>query len=53
MKNTINESLDILNYPDLKDMHEHVSIIIEGSKEKINNTFGSHIEVDVREKLLL
>jgi hypothetical protein len=49
MVNNLRESLDLSNYPDLKGMHEHVSSIIEGSKEKINNTFGPHIEVNERE----
>jgi hypothetical protein len=48
MKNTINKPLDLSNYPDLKDMHEHVCIIIDGSKEKINNTFGPHIDIGER-----
>jgi hypothetical protein len=53
MVNNVWEKLDLSNYIDLKEMHQHVSIIIEGSKSKINNTFGPHIEVSEREWLLL
>jgi hypothetical protein len=49
MVNKLNKELDLSSHPELIDMHEHVSIIIERSKSKINNTFAEHIDVCDRE----